>query len=302
MATRSPKGSMELASDIKDPHSGPCDAITTLRFLKWQDLYLREKPFQLFCPLSDLDAARSNLAFEERSGVVINDARGKESEFDLDKQGFAFTNLEVDSSVFSNASSITETYLPKVKSLIQEKLKDVLEIRIFDWQIRRTWTTESGIIDGHDKSQHLLPSSHVHLDQDATNVPRMIRRHFPEKPESVMKRRVRIINVWKPLVDTVNDHPLAICDGSTIADSDLVAADHITRGHFDINCYGLFSERHIWWYLNRQRQNEAILFKNFDADETVLAKHCLHTSFLQYPENTQNPSRESIEVRALVVS
>lgn len=135
MARRSPNRCVELASEIKDPHPGPCHTITTLRFLKWQDLYLREKPFQLFCPLSNMNTPRSNLAFEERFGVAINDARGMESTFDLDTQGFAFTNFEVNSRVFSNTTHIEEAYLPKVMSLIQEKLKDALEIRIFDWQV-----------------------------------------------------------------------------------------------------------------------------------------------------------------------
>jgi hypothetical protein len=129
-----------------------------------------------------------------------------------------------------------------------------------------------------------------------------------------------LLSVWKPVVDVVYDNPLAICDGSTILKSDLVAADHITRRHFDINCFGLYSPRYRWWYLNRQRKDEAILFKNFDSEQTVRAKcrwyfgfvsspltdkrtGCLHTSFTQHlPDSESKPGRKSIEVRALVFS
>jgi hypothetical protein len=79
-------------------------------------------------------------------------------------------------------------------------------------------------------------------------------------------------SAWQPLVDTVFDQPLAICDGSTIKQMDLVAADHITVDHHIINSFGLYSTSYKWWYLHKQRRNEVILFKNFDSDENVQAR------------------------------
>lgn len=77
---------------------------------------------------------------------------------------------------------------------------------------------------------------------------------------------------WQPLVDTVFDQPLAICDGNTIRPKDLVAADHITADHHVVNAFGLYSKSYKWWYLHQQRRNEVIVFKNFDSEESVDAK------------------------------
>lgn len=127
-------------------------------------------------------------------------------------------------------------------------------------------------------------------------------------------------SVWQPLVGAIYDQPLAICDGSTIAYSDLVAADHITQRHFAVNCFATYSPNYNWWYLNEQRREEVVLFKNFDSDYRVNAKcwcckyphytrvlngqlGCLHTSFVHPRHKAESkPPRESIEVRALVFS
>lgn len=281
----------------------PFDAVTNLQYLKWQELYLREKPYQVFCPLEDPTAIRSNLVFEEKHNQIVRNARGRELQFGMDEHGFIYRTMKVDPSIFANPSKIENQYLTMVKSLIHRELDDVAEVYVFDWQIRRTKMPTSGIIDGKDKTQHLLPSSHVHLDQHPTNVPSMVRRHFPNRAARLLKRRVRIINVWKPLVDVVHDFPLALCDGGTISNSDLVAADHITRCHFDINSFGLYSARHQWWFLHEQLIDEVVVFKNFDSDYTVKAKCCLHSSFEQHLlSSVGKAGRESIEVRLMVFS
>jgi F420-dependent methylenetetrahydromethanopterin dehydrogenase len=104
--------------------------------LKWQELYLTEKPYQIFFPLDVPAAARSNLVFEEGPREVIHDARGLESQFEMDEHGFTYASLEVESDIFVDPSSIEANYLPRVESLIHEELKDVAKVYIFDWQVR----------------------------------------------------------------------------------------------------------------------------------------------------------------------
>ena len=75
-------------------------------------------------------------------------------------------------------------------------------------------------------------------------------------------------SVWRPLVDCVEDWPLAVCDGTTIETSDLVEADHVRRHYTGSTMYVKFNPRQEFYYMSKQRRNEVLIFKNFDSDRT----------------------------------
>ncbi|KAI9795222.1 MAG: hypothetical protein M1833_007304 [Piccolia ochrophora] len=47
--------------------------------------------------------------------------------------------------------------------------------------------------------------------------------------ESLLRGRVRIINLWRPFYHTVEDRPLTVYDGSTVEETDLIKTDHVQR-------------------------------------------------------------------------
>lgn len=63
-----------------------------------------------------------------------------------------------------------------------------------------------------------------------------------------------------------------------------------------------YRQGYHWYYMSEQAEEDVLLFKNYDSDRDVAARHCLHTAFDLPPEVVPAgaPSRESIEVRALV--
>lgn len=70
----------------------------------------------------------------------------------------------------------------------------------------------------------------------------------------------------------VEDHPLAMCDGSTVPDKDLIAIDHVRRTYVGESYYPLHSEDMRWYYLSNQTKDEALIMKMYDSKEDVPAR------------------------------
>ncbi len=124
-------------------------------------------------------------------------------------------------------------------------------------------------------------------------------------------------SVWRPLIESVEDWPLAICDGSTVKQSDLVEADHIRRHYMGSTMYLMPEENQKFYYMSRQNKEDVLIFKNFDSSPDVRAR-CKYTNrgvtldlklidivaphaSFQHPKATKDAvPRKSIEVRAFV--
>lgn len=76
---------------------------------------------------------------------------------------------------------------------------------------------------------------------------------------------------WKPL-RTIEDAPLAVCDGSTVRESNLVATDLVKRTYMGETAFVLPSAAYRWYYMNKQQPDEVLLIKNFDSDLSCKAR------------------------------
>jgi len=205
----------------------------SLQYLMRLELYEEEKPFQLFVeiPKDAPDQRRNNLEFEEKTHV-IHDIRDNVSLYTLDDNGFMIrpfsTALSFDS--FTDRLAIERTYLPEVEQLIRKEVVDVERVFFFDWRIRSSDAKfKSSEIDMNDLTTTLLPAPHVHVDQSTAAVLHRVRLHFGKEADFLLGGRVRIINVWRPLLDPVEDYSLAVCDPTTVAEDELVECDHIRK-------------------------------------------------------------------------
>lgn len=78
-------------------------------------------------------------------------------------------------------------------------------------------------------------------------------------------------SIWRPIIDVVEDQPLALCDARSVELSDLVEADHVRKQYSGANFYAKASRRYRWHYLKHQRKEEVTLLKMFDSDPDVEA-------------------------------
>jgi hypothetical protein len=114
----------------------PQDVRAIVQFLKWQDLYKKERPFNIFLEISPdtKDQRKTNVVFEDVE-IPINDMRGKEDSFKLDTNGFMVAQLPPFTGSL-DTSTIRDLHLPVVERLLKSKVEGADRVFIFDWRVR----------------------------------------------------------------------------------------------------------------------------------------------------------------------
>ena len=142
----------------------PQNTQATVQFLKWQDLFHKERPFNIFLeiPPEAKDQRKTNVVFEDVE-IPINDMRGREAEFDLDNHGFMVGNLPAFHGDL-DTTTIQEKHLPAVERLLNEKVEGADRVVIFDWRVRRgDDEAHKESIDISDFSAPLKPANTAHI-------------------------------------------------------------------------------------------------------------------------------------------
>ncbi|KAK1753163.1 methyltransferase CmcJ [Echria macrotheca] len=283
----------------------PRDEIATIRYAKPLPLFKKEKPFTILSNLNagENDPRRTNVELEDGEEQVIHDIRGREAEFSLDTHGFQVAHHTTSVRKWNSARDIEEQYFGEVADLLRREMSSITEIHIFDWRLRRSAPNAGdrvSKIDLNNNAHYLLPVTTAHIDQTPRSVLSRVRRHLGERAEELLRGRVRLVNVWRPIGHSVGDWPLALCDGTTVEPGDLLATDHITKSYVGETYNMLYREKYKWYYLSDQAPDEVLLFKMFDSSRQVEARWCPHAAFKHRAASPDAPPRESIEVRALV--
>ena len=64
------------------------------------------------------------------------------------------------------------------------------------------------------------PATRVHVDHTARSGPQRVRDLLPDEAEELLKGRVQVINLWRPIRGPLQDAPLAVCDARTVHPAD----------------------------------------------------------------------------------
>jgi len=228
--------------------------------------------------------------------MKIENLRGKEDSVTLDTAGFQFFKAPAKHTSFNSDAVIEEEYYPESIELLK-KLTGANRVVLFDHTVRRR---RPGQAD--DTPQTRQPVAGVHVDQTEASAITRVRRHVPADAEALLKRRFQIINLWRPIKHAALDHPLALCDFSTVnASTDLVPAIlkyPDTEGETFVVRY---NADHKWKYMKGMTTDEIVLIKCFDSiQDGSVAVFTPHTAFDDPTTPSDAPLRESIELRALV--
>jgi hypothetical protein len=220
--------------------------------------------------------------------VRIEDARGREAEFTLDRNGFALVNAPSEMRDFYDADEIKAVYYPEVERLLRDKL-GASRVVVFDHNVRNA--SRAGLAP---------PSRRVHNDHTVNSAPRRVLDHLGADADALLKHRFGIVNVWRPIRGPVLDSPLALCDAQSFSDDDLIPSDlvypHVRGETSSVE----FKPGHRWYYFSEQQPEEALLIRVHDSADDGRARLSFHTSFENPIAPPSAPARESIEVRALV--
>jgi len=220
--------------------------------------------------------------------VVIQDIRGKESIFSVDSSGFAALSNNPSKLVYKdweNDAVIEEKYYPEVKKLLMDNLPGASRVLIFDHTIRRTVGATRA------------PVLRAHIDQTGEASLKRVYRHLPEEANELVKGRVRIVNVWRPLKGPVRALPLAMADSRTVGFNDLTAVEHRYPDYTGWTVGVRYRPAQKWWYWSGMKEDERFLLQCFDSHGSQARG--AHTAFV-HPDSLPEDGRESIEVRALI--
>lgn len=251
-----------------------------------------ERPYQYIYPPPP--GAKALNFSDEPHKVQIHDLRGKEDTVATDKNGFSIEKHTANEKDFTDEDKITNGYYAEVEQLLKERA-GAKRVFIFDHTIRRNVPGLNGMMNPGKRT----PVAKVHIDQTTKATIARVHRHMGDEAEELLKGRVRIINVWRPLKGPVVDHPLALCDFNSVEEQDLVPTALLYPDKEGETYSVKYNPNHKWHYLSNFTTDEVFFIKCYDSD-TTKARLTPHTAFVDPNTPKDATLRESIEVRALV--
>lgn len=225
--------------------------------------------------------------------VNVHNARSELSSPGLDVEGFCLVSQNTAVDDFYDDAQVRSVYHDEIKALLI-KTTGANRVEIFD-DTRRTSSLRQQQAKGIRE-----PAEIVHNDYTANSGVKRLRDLFPGEADRLMQRRFAIINVWRSIAGTILDHPLVLCDASSVAPDDLVSVERRAEERIGELQVSLPNAEQRWYYFPQMQMDEALLFKTFDSDTSGRTRFTIHSSFPDPNAPPDAPPRESIETRCLV--
>jgi hypothetical protein len=237
---------------------------------------------------------RSNTAPETHT-VPIYDARPIASEISLDREGFALLRHETAIHDFWDDDELRKVYYPEAEAAIAQAT-GAARVFIFDHTRRKRVPGANDRAAGVPRQ----PATRVHVDHTARSGPQRVRDLLGDDAEALLRGRVQVINLWRPIRGPLRDAPLAVCDAGSVAPADLVPADLVYANRIGETYAVSYNPSHRWFFVPEMQRDEALLIKCFDSLADGRARFAPHSAFDDPTAPRDMLPRESIEIRSLV--
>lgn len=224
--------------------------------------------------------------------VTVTDARPLRQQLDIARNGFALLDHRTAVTDFFDPRQIREVLEPEVIDLAC-RLNGAVKAIAFGPVAR---TDDPGGGDGRQ------PAFGAHVDYGRRTIEDITRDMLGAEAGHWLARRVVLMNFWRP-VETVYRSPLALCDASTVAASDLHPSE-VRGGLLDpdrrpLHGFNLsYNPAHRWYYVPRMRPDELYAFKLYDSDPDR-PQWTGHTAISDPDSPPDAPPRRSMEIRTI---
>jgi hypothetical protein len=230
--------------------------------------------------------------------VDVNDARQREGgdeqrEFGMHPSGFDLFEHESVVTNFIDEEQIKSIYEAEIESLLKS-VTGCYRVHQFDHTVRASDPRLREI------KQIREPASLVHNDYTAKSGLVCLRENLGEDADQLAQTRFQIINVWRPLVDPVQDYPLALCDSRSVNLLDLVDTERRAPNHTGEIQLAVHDPAHRWFYYSAMHPREVLLFKTYDSINGGNNPSSIHSAIRLAHAPADAEPRESIETRAFV--
>ena len=220
---------------------------------------------------------------------------GYSSKVSLDQEGFDVLRHGSAVRDFYDEDEVRNVYYPEAERLLKEAT-GASRVFIFDHTVRRRVRGADDRVVGVPRQ----PATRVHVDHTAKSGPQRVRDFLPDEAEALLKGRVQVINLWRPIRGPLRDAPLAVCDARSVAPRDLVPSDLVYQNRIGETYAVTFNPEHRWFYVPNMQADEALLLKCFNSKTDGRARFAPHTAFEDPTAPADVLPRESIELRTLV--
>jgi hypothetical protein len=227
--------------------------------------------------------------------VQISDMRPILSGVSLDEQGFGLVRHRSAVRDLHNEQQVKAIYYPEAEQI----LKDVTgadRVFIFDTTVRHRIPGAEDRLSGQPRQ----PVPRVHVDHTVRSGPQRVRDLLADEAERLLRGRVQIINLWRPIRGPLLDMPLAVADAQSVRFDQLIPSDLIYRERVGETYSVTYDAGHRWYYVPKMEADEVLLLKCYDSKTDGRARFAPHTAFADPTTPANAPPRESIELRALV--
>lgn len=228
--------------------------------------------------------------------VDVHDGRRHLPSSSLDVEGFLLESQRTAVNDFYDDEQVQTTYHDEVRKLLLETTGAV-RVEVFD-DTRRTSSLKQ------QRARSIRePANIVHNDYTARSGVKRLRDHFADQPNEaieLLRRRFAIINVWRSIAGPILDHPLVLCDSTTVKPDDLVSVERRAAERIGELQVALHDAEQRWYYFPEMQMDEVLLFKTFDSATDGRSQFTIHSSFKDATAPADAPARESIETRCLV--
>jgi hypothetical protein len=238
--------------------------------------------------------ARTNVVTEPHV-VPVHDARVAAPDATLDREGFALLRHRSAVRDFYDEDELRRVYYPETARVLAEAT-GARRVFVFDHTVRRRVHGSEDRVVGVPRQ----PVPRIHVDQTLVSGPQRVRDLMGDEAEALLKGRVQLINLWRPIRGPLRDAPLAVADARTVAPGDLVGSALIYRDRVGETYAVRFNPAHRWFYVPDMQPDEALLLKCYDSATDGRARFAPHTAFEDPTAGADVLPRESIEMRALV--
>ena len=230
--------------------------------------------------------------------VDVNDARqwdgdDEQREFGMHARGF---------DLFRHASTVTDFLdQDQIKSVYEAEIESLLKsvtgcsrVHLFDHTVR---ASDPGLRE----IKHIRePAFLVHNDYTPGSGLVCLQENLAEEAERLAQARFQIVNVWRPLVDPVQDYPLALCDARSINQLDLIVTERRAANHIGEIQLAVHDPAQRWFYYPHMRPDEVLLFRTFDSINGGASPCSIHSAIRLADAPADARPRESIETRAFI--
>ncbi|WP_049815013.1 CmcJ/NvfI family oxidoreductase [Bradyrhizobium sp. WSM2793] len=229
--------------------------------------------------------------------VVIRDGRPIVDELSLDMEGFTLVQHKIPCANEGDPEIRRDGYLEKMVPFLKNHFNASWVVPKRDAVVVRS----AGLPRPAGKGNRGLLTNEVagfaHIDYAPIAGPMIAAREDQLQGTPIRAySRLMIIQAWHALSQPPQDFPLALCDGSSILDTDLV--DTVYNGHGIRHNTRLlnYNPFHRWYYFPEMTPDEFILFKGYDSEDNCNPRsaHSPFDNHRAYPNAKPSKSMEGL--------